>query len=260
MKQKKYLGKYDPALSRSIQPDDGLDPRFDSRRSPLSRKRVDRKAAQLCAQVRRALEFVVPEALVGSKFDALVLDVQPAPNTGHLLINSIVLNAFKKALPGANGDLVYFISHNIARRELLDGQLQWVHRKGATRALPAGHRELAGTAFERTGHPILLPGNPRDGSCVMVAKPGASLTAFSVNHGAGRRMSRTVAKRTLVQKEVERSLSECDVISNCRRYPIDEAPDAYKDFSEVVRSVEAAGLATRVAKLFAKFVIKDASS
>jgi tRNA-splicing ligase RtcB len=178
----------------------------------------------------------------------------------HMLINSIVLNAFQKVIPGTRGELVYFISHNIARREWVDQQWQWVHRKGATRALPAGHKELEGTVFEKTGHPILLPGNPRDGSSVMVAQPGASLTTFSVNHGAGRRLSRTQAKAILTRTEVERSLDDADVVSNCRSYPIDEAPDAYKDFREVLSSVEKAGLAAEVAKLSASFVIKDPSS
>lgn len=178
----------------------------------------------------------------------------------HMLINSIVLNAFQKVIPGSRGELIYFISHNIARREWVDEQLQWVHRKGATRALPAGHKELDGTLFEKTGHPILLPGNPRDGSSVMVAKPGAALTAFSVNHGAGRRLSRTQAKATLNRADVKQSLDDADVLSNCRDYPIDEAPDAYKDFQEVLKSVEKAGLATEVARLHATFVIKDPSS
>ena len=40
----------------------------------------------------------------------------------------------------------------------------WVHRKGATRAFPAGHPSLKDTPFEDTGHPILLPGNPTAGS------------------------------------------------------------------------------------------------
>ena len=50
-----------------------------------------------------------------------------------------------------------------------------------------------------------------------------------------------------------------DILSNCRQYPRDEAPDAYKDFNEVLRSVESAELAHTVAKLRARFVIKDAS-
>ncbi len=177
----------------------------------------------------------------------------------HLLINSIVLEAFQKVLPGTKGELVYMISHNIARKERVDGAWQWVHRKGATRALPAGHEELEGTEFADIGHPILLPGNPRDGSSIMVAQPGAQLTAYSVNHGAGRRLSRTAAKAQLNAKKVEESLFDANVISNCRHYPIDEAPDAYKDFREVLRSVELAGLATEVAKLHARFVIKDAN-
>ncbi len=178
----------------------------------------------------------------------------------HLLINSIVLDAFQKVLPGTRGDLIYFISHNIAKQEWVDEQWQWVHRKGATRAFPAGHPALEGTIYAETGHPILLPGNPRDGSSIMVAQPGAALTAFSVNHGAGRQMSRAQAKATLKSSDVESSLFDHDVLSNCRRYPIDEAPDAYKDFAEVLESVEKAGLATEVAKLQAKFVIKDPNS
>jgi tRNA-splicing ligase RtcB len=108
----------------------------------------------------------------------------------HLLINALVLEAFQLILPGTRGHLVDFISHNIAREEIINGTKAWVHRKGATRAIPGGHFALAGTPFARSGHPILLPGNPRDGSVVMVAQAGAELTAWSVNHGAGRAMGR----------------------------------------------------------------------
>lgn len=175
----------------------------------------------------------------------------------HLLINALVLDAFREVLPGTEGELIYFISHNIARRELLHGKEQWVHRKGATRAFPAGHPELANTPYAQTGHPILLPGNPRDGSAVMVAKPGAEVACFSINHGAGRILGRKAAQRTLDQKLVDSELRSLDILSNCRQYPLDEAPSAYKDFREVLRSVEMAGLATEVARLDARFVIKD---
>src|SRR5436190_16273217 len=104
----------------------------------------------------------------------------------HLLINALVLEAFQEVIPGVNGQLVYFISHNIARKEIVENRECWVHRKGATRAFPAGHYSLKGTPFAETGHPILLPGNPTAGSCVMVADPGAALSCYSVNHGAGR--------------------------------------------------------------------------
>lgn len=176
----------------------------------------------------------------------------------HLLINALVLEAFQQVLPGVKGELVYFISHNIARQEIVNNQKCWVHRKGATRAFPAGHHALKGTPYADTGHPILLPGNPRDGSVVMVADEGAAKSCYSVNHGAGRAMGRKEAARRLDQQTIDTELDQHDILSNCRRYPIDEAPAAYKDFTEVLRSVELAGLASPVAKLRARFVIKDA--
>ena len=184
----------------------------------------------------------------------------------HLLINALVLEAFQEVIPGAKGSLVYYISHNIARKELLsDGHggfsgEGWVHRKGATRAFPAGHPSLAGTPFAATGHPILLPGNPTAGSVVMVADAGAQAAAYSVNHGAGRAMSRKAADRALDQKTVDDEFTASDILTNCRLYPKDEAPAAYKDFDAVLESVKAASLATEVARLRARFVIKDSDS
>jgi tRNA-splicing ligase RtcB (3'-phosphate/5'-hydroxy nucleic acid ligase) len=193
--------------------------------------------------------------------DAYLNDMALGANfatVNHLLINALVLEAFQEVLPGATGDLVYTISHNIARQEVVENKLAWVHRKGATRAFPAGHHALRGTAFASTGHPILLPGNPRDGSVVMVADAGAAQSIYSVNHGAGRRMSRTAAIKGLDQKDVDAGLAEKDILSNCRTYPKDEAPAAYKDFEAVLDSVKGAGLASEVARLCARFVIKDA--
>lgn len=177
----------------------------------------------------------------------------------HMLINALIMEAVQEIIPGTTGHLVYFISHNIARQEVVDNKLCWVHRKGATRAFPADHYALKDTPFASTGHPILLPGNPTQGSVVMVAEEGAEKSCYSVNHGAGRAMGRGVANRTLNQAEVNREMDDADVLSNCRNYPKDEAPKAYKDFTEVLRSVEGAGLASTVARLKARFVIKDSS-
>lgn len=177
----------------------------------------------------------------------------------HMLINALILEAVQEVIPGTAGRLVYFISHNIARQEVVDNQLAWVHRKGATRAFPAGHYALKDTPFAETGHPILLPGNPTQGSVVMVAEQGAEKSCYSVNHGAGRAIGRKAAIRALDQQQVNKELDDADILSNCRNYPKDEAPKAYKDFTEVLRSVELAGLASTVARLKARFVVKDAS-
>jgi tRNA-splicing ligase RtcB len=175
----------------------------------------------------------------------------------HLLINRYVLEAFQEVFPGTKGDLVYHVSHNILREEAVNGSLQWVGRKGATRAFPAGHHALKGTLYANTGHPILLPGNPEAGSYIMVGQAAAEKTAFSINHGAGRAMGRNQAKRELVQKDVDAQMAAHDIMYNGRSYPLDESPVAYKDFNAVIDSVEQAGLAKTVAKLTARFVIKD---
>ncbi len=175
----------------------------------------------------------------------------------HLLINVLVKEAFEEIFPEIKVSFVYLISHNIARWEPLDGRTVLVHRKGATRAFPAGHSALVGTPFERTGHPILLPGNPLGGSSVMVALPGARKTCYSVNHGAGRTLGRSSAIKQLNQKAIDAEMDSADILFNCRCYPKDEAPAAYKNFNEVKKSVIEAGLAMNVARLQAKFVIKD---
>lgn len=198
-----------------------------------------------------------PEA--DAYLDDMALGVNFA-TVNHLLINALVLEAFQEVLSGVTGQLVYFISHNIARREIVENRPSWVHRKGATRAFPAGHHALAGTPFAESGHPILLPGNPQAGSAVMVADEGAALSCYSVNHGAGRAKGRKAAIRELDQASIDADFERDDILTNCRSYPKDEAPAAYKDFNEVLRSVEQAGLASTVARLKARFVIKDSDS
>ncbi len=215
-------------------------------------KAIRRQGKELPAGDRQLVYAELGTAEANAYLDDMALGANFA-TVNHMLINSLVLEAFQQVIPGVRGELVYFISHNIAR---LEGDA-WVHRKGATRAFPAGHSGLRGTPFEKTGHPILLPGNPRDGSVVMAAEPGAELSAFSVNHGAGRSLGRKAAKRTLDQASVDKELDQHDILFNARRYPLDEAPDAYKNFDDVLDSVAQAGLASPVARLRARFVIKD---
>jgi tRNA-splicing ligase RtcB len=93
---------------------------------------------------------------------------------------------------------------------------------------------------------------------IQAREPGAEKTHYSVNHGAGRQMGRRAANRAFDQNEVNAQMASSDILSNCRDYPKDESPQAYKDFNEVLRSVESAGLAREVARLRARFVIKDA--
>ena len=164
----------------------------------------------------------------------------------RLMIFEQLAEAFELVF-GAELELIYEISHNLAQYEWLGEEMGWgwVHRKGATRALPAGHPGLAGTRWEQTGHPVLIPGSNHDYSYILRPEPGAGRSAFSVNHGAGRRMSRAQAKKSLNQKQLNAAYAADGIIVNDRSdVPIDEAGPAYKSSEQVIAAVVAAGLAT----------------
>jgi tRNA-splicing ligase RtcB len=164
----------------------------------------------------------------------------------RLLIGRAVGGAFEETF-GQAPELVYEISHNLAQEEHhpdLFPHPVWVHRKGATRALPAGHPLLAGTRWEATGHPVLIPGSMGDSSFVLRPLPGAARSLYSVNHGCGRRKSRAAARREITQAAANRRMKELGVLVNAGgAVPIDESPDCYKPADEVIRAVTEAGLA-----------------
>lgn len=158
--------------------------------------------------------------------------------------------------------LIYDVCHNIAKRErhIVDGKKRdvLVHRKGATRAFPPGHREIPG-AYKHVGQPVLIPGSMGTASWVLVGAEGAMQETFgSVCHGAGRLMSRTAARKGRNAKEVLKKLEELGILarSETRDGILEEIPEAYKDVDEVIEVVHAAGLARKVARLRPMGVIK----
>ena len=164
----------------------------------------------------------------------------------RLLIGKVVAGAFADTF-GGEAEMVYEISHNLVQEEthpdLFDRPV-WIHRKGATRALPGGHPLLNGTRWAETGHPVLIPGSMGDSSYVLRPLAGAARSLYSVNHGAGRRKSRSAARREITQGEADRKLRELGVMVNAGgRVPIDESPACYKPSGEVIRAVTEAGLA-----------------
>jgi len=162
----------------------------------------------------------------------------------RLAIFEQVAQAFASVFD-AELQLVYEISHNLVQRETHpDFGDVWVHRKGATRAFPAGHPQLHGTQWQDGGHPVLIPGSNMDFSFILRPLPGAVKSAYSVNHGAGRRMSRTQAVKTLDRRATDRRYQEAGILVNADgRVPIDESAPCYKSSREVVDSVCDAGLA-----------------
>ena len=156
----------------------------------------------------------------------------------RLLIAEAVGEALELVF-GGEARVYYEISHNLIQRE----SGKFIARKGATRAFPAKHQGLKGTVWEATGHPILIPGSMETGSAILFADAGASESLYSVNHGAGRRLSRGQARRDLSQKETDLRMAKLGVILNTRNTPLDESGPCYKNLDDVLESVELAGLA-----------------
>jgi tRNA-splicing ligase RtcB (3'-phosphate/5'-hydroxy nucleic acid ligase) len=194
------------------------------------------------------------------EFDDYMDDMNLASNfatVNHLLVCKYIHDSLTEVLGNSvKSDLVYYIAHNIIRKEIVDNEPVFVHRKGATRAYPAKHFSLRETPFYDTGHPILIPGNVIDGSTIMVAKDSRK-SLYSVNHGAGRAMSRKQAKKSFTQNDVNNDMKNADIVSNCNNYPIDESQKSYKDYKQVIDSVEKANLAFTVATLKTIVNIKD---
>jgi tRNA-splicing ligase RtcB len=162
----------------------------------------------------------------------------------RLVIFEQIAEAFRDVF-GGELELIYEISHNLVQKESHPefGDVH-VHRKGATRAFPAGHPALAGTMWQDEGHPVLIPGSNKDWSYILRPLRGAVKSGYSVNHGAGRRMSRGEASRSLNQRDIDREYAEAGILVNTNgRVPIDEAAPCYKPAAEVIAAVVGAGLA-----------------
>ncbi|GIU95069.1 MAG: RNA-splicing ligase RtcB [Gaiellaceae bacterium] len=158
----------------------------------------------------------------------------------------------------AGTEQVYDVAHNVAKVEVHGGKRVCVHRKGATRAFPAGSEEIP-ERYRDVGQPVFIPGSMGTASFVLVGQPGALERSFGTTcHGAGRRLSRTAARRRVHGSELRRELEARGIVVRCPspKGLAEEAPLAYKDVDRVVRVVERAGLARRVARLVPLGVVK----
>lgn len=158
--------------------------------------------------------------------------------------------------------LIYDVCHNIAKREFHDiaGQRRevCVHRKGATRAFPPGHPALP-EIYRQVGQPVLIPGDMGRYSYVLVGTERAMAETFgSTCHGAGRVQSRTQAKKASKGRPLHRELEDRGiyVMAASRATLVEEAPEAYKDVSQVVEVVHQAGISKKVARLRPWGVVK----
>jgi len=158
--------------------------------------------------------------------------------------------------------IIYDVAHNIAKVEehYVGGVKKrlMVHRKGATRAFPPFHEELA-AQYKNIGQPVLIPGDMGRASYLLLGTQKAMEETFgSTCHGAGRLMSRHQAIRTAKGRSIKKEMADKGIVvrSAGRETLAEEMSDAYKDVSDVVNVVHNAGISKKVAMLKPLGVVK----
>jgi tRNA-splicing ligase RtcB len=158
--------------------------------------------------------------------------------------------------------LIYDVTHNIAKIEdhEVGGKKEklCVHRKGATRAFPAGHPDIP-QKYAQIGQPILIPGDMGRFSYVLAGTEGAMRDTFgSTCHGAGRMRSRSAMKKQTSGRDVLNDLEARGVTVRAGSMSglAEEAPEAYKDVGDVVRVAHGAGISKKVARTKPIAVVK----
>jgi len=182
------------------------------------------------------------------------------------MITHWVRQSFEQALKmpadkiGLN--LVYDVAHNIAKIEEhnINGKTVkvWVHRKGATRAFPPGHKDIP-SDYRSLGQPVIIPGSMGTSSWVLVGTQKAMERTFgSTAHGAGRMLSRAAATRRFTGAEIRRDLESRGIVVRAASLAVlaEEADLAYKNVDRVAEVSNAVGIATFVARLLPIAVVK----
>jgi len=178
------------------------------------------------------------------------------------LTREIFQRVFSSSPKELGMDVIYDVCHNIAKFEehRVQGKSRrlCVHRKGATRAFPAGHPQIP-ARYKSIGQPVLVPGDMGRCSYVLVGLPGAMEQTFgSTCHGAGRQMSRTKAIKSSKGRNIKQELEDQNIFACSRgKHTLnEEMSEAYKDVSKVVEICERTGISKKVAKLRPIGVIK----
>ncbi|MFQ6039241.1 MAG: RtcB family protein [Candidatus Poribacteria bacterium] len=159
-------------------------------------------------------------------------------------------------------ELIYDVAHNIGKFEehIVNGgkRTLFVHRKGATRAFPPGHKDVP-AKYRSIGQPVIIPGDMGTASHILVGTQVAMDETWGTTaHGAGRLMSRRAAIRATKGRPLQREMEDQGIFVRYegRTTLQEEYPDAYKDVDEVVKVTDAAGISKRAARMRPLGVIK----
>lgn len=224
------------------------------------------KAIDVSKLPDRELVYVPFNSELGQRyFQAMSAAANYAWNNRQL-ITHWVRNSFSKILDmdieNIGLETVYDVAHNIGKIEKhkFDGETMKliIQRKGATRSLGPGSRELPRKYYE-VGQPVIIPGSMGTASYVLVGtKKAEEVTFSSTAHGAGRVMSRFAAVKKFKSETITQELKDYGVYIKAASWKgiVEEAPQVYKNIDDVVNVSHNVGIGNLVARLKPIGVIK----
>lgn len=197
--------------------------------------------------------------LCNDYFAAMAASANYAWCNRHIIADQ-VRNVFEKMFK-TKVETIYDVAHNIAKIEEhdIDGKKVkvYLHRKGATRAFPPGHKDIP-KIYREVGQPVIIPGSMGTSSYLLVGTESGKETFYSTAHGSGRLMSRFQAKKQFRGETIKKELEKEKIYVKCGSWLgiCEEAPGAYKDIDEVVKVSHDAGIGNLVARVRPIAVIK----
>ena len=217
------------------------------------------------AERRKMLSYLPVDDRAGRDYIAAMSAAANFAYVNRHIMALLVRRCFNWMFGPTPMKLVYDVTHNMAKLETHIGKSLWVHRKGATRAF--GPKQMVNTVFADTGQPVITPGSMGTASFLLVGTGNSEESLNSVNHGAGRVMSRAAARgksrrgrvtheARITDDQFKRSMKGIKLIAGDKSKIKEEAPGAYKDIEEVVRVVVECGWAKAVARMVPLAVLK----
>ena len=217
------------------------------------------QAERLKASLRTSLQAIPADSELGVQFSRAVAAVSNFGFANRIAITEKLRETVRKVLhdTSISTPLLYDCAHVSIKLEKWNGDKLWIHRHGASRALPPS-QYADHPIFSKTGQPIPIPGSMGHDSFIGVADEKAIEAFCSVNHGAGRVMDKSEAQSRFTEAEVEKEMKGKSI--RLYRYGTDniaeQAPSSFKDVSQVIEAMKSLRLARPVARLRPVAVLK----
>lgn len=172
------------------------------------------------------------------------------------VITQIIRDSMKEIFPGFEADLVYEVSHNIAKEEKYKNKNVLVMRKGATRSFGPGNKNIV-QKYRKVGQPVIIPGSMGTSSYVLVGLNDSSKSFCSSAHGAGRAKSRKQANKDISFDEAIEDMKSrgVKVKFGSKKGLTEESPFSYKDIDGIIDIISSAKLSKKVIKMQPLIVI-----